>query len=404
MSVVLATAGYDHKIRFWEAPSGTCVRMIKFADSQCNRLEITPDKQFIAAAGNPVIRLYEIEHQPNSSSGTNNQQQQPQEPQQAVLTLEGHTNNVTSIGFQKDGRYLYSASEDGTIKVWDLRNPNYSRSFDVGAPVNSVCLRTDRDEFICGDQNGYVKIFDLGSSGCINSVKPSAGSSSSGAVERQIDFPNNRSKTPDTHPPLHEKKSRSNSAASAAYTTTSRRNWSEGSVPIQAVDISEDSRTLVAVSNHGNVFVWDPSSNKPMDVHNDDIDNINNTNNVVNNNWLRPITKFRAHAPGTYCLHGKIAPDCRHLVTTASDGTAKLFDTTTWELTQTLSDPPEAQNSSSSSCWVWDAAFCADSSYLVTASSDHVARLWNLRTGDTVRHYHGHQSAVTCVALNDSSV
>lgn len=50
------------------------------------------------------------------------------------------------------------------------------------------------------------------------------------------------------------------------------------------------------------------------------------------------------------------------------------------------------------------AAFCADSSYLVTASSDSTARLWNLRTGDVVRQYHGHQSAVTCVALNDSSV
>ena len=57
MSVVLATAGYDHKICFWEAPSGRCNRVIKFSDSQVNRLEISPDKQFIAAAGNPVIRL-----------------------------------------------------------------------------------------------------------------------------------------------------------------------------------------------------------------------------------------------------------------------------------------------------------------------------------------------------------
>lgn len=89
-----------------------------------------------------------------------------------------------------------------------------------------------------------------------------------------------------------------------------------------------------------------------------------------------------------------LCTDCRHLVTTGSDGTAKLWDTTTWELTETLENDK----------WVWDAAFCADSSYLVTASSDHVARLWNLRTGDVVRKYHGHQSSVTCVALNDSSV
>ena len=45
------------------------------------------------AGGNPHIRLYEI---------ANTEHQQP------VLTLEGHTASVTSLGFQKEGRFLYS--------------------------------------------------------------------------------------------------------------------------------------------------------------------------------------------------------------------------------------------------------------------------------------------------------
>jgi target of rapamycin complex subunit LST8 len=392
MSVVLATAGYDHKIRFWEAPSGVCIRMIKFADSQVNRLEITPDKQFIAAAGNPHVRLYEIQNTDNA--------------QQAVLTLEGHTGNVTSLGFQKDGRYLYTGSEDGTIKVWDLRNPNYSRSFDVGAAVNSVCLRADRDEFISGDQNGYVKIFDLGGSGKgpVHSVKPT---SSHGNNNQETNFPNSPisedgTTSSDNNSSSEKQKTATAAARQRRHKRSQHHRYSEGIVPIQAVDISEDSRTLVAISNHGTVFVWDPSRN--TNVPDDD-----NNNSDTGSGWLRPITKFCAHTekPGTYCLHAKIAPDCRHLVTTASDGTAKLWDTTTWELTQTLVQQPDKQQAhgtTPASKWVWDAAFCADSSYLVTASSDHVARLWNLRTGDVVRQYHGHQSAVTCVALNDSSV
>jgi WD40 repeat protein len=44
MSVILATAGFDHRIRFWEAPSGICQRILKYPDSQVNKLEITPDK------------------------------------------------------------------------------------------------------------------------------------------------------------------------------------------------------------------------------------------------------------------------------------------------------------------------------------------------------------------------
>lgn len=33
-AVILATAGYDHKIRFWEAPTGVCSRSLRYPDSQ----------------------------------------------------------------------------------------------------------------------------------------------------------------------------------------------------------------------------------------------------------------------------------------------------------------------------------------------------------------------------------
>ena len=51
--------------------------------------------------------------------------------------------------------------------------------------------------------------------------------------------------------------------------------------------------------------------------------------------------------------------------------------------------------------WVWDAAFSADSAYIVTASSDGTARLWDVTSGEMVRTYAGHQKAVTAIAMND---
>lgn len=33
MSVFIVTAGYDHTIRFWEAPSGRCYRTLQYPDS-----------------------------------------------------------------------------------------------------------------------------------------------------------------------------------------------------------------------------------------------------------------------------------------------------------------------------------------------------------------------------------
>ena len=51
---------------------------------------------------------------------------------------------------------------------------------------------------------------------------------------------------------------------------------------------------------------------------------------------------------------------------------------------------------------MWDTVFSADSLYLVTASSDQSAKLWDLRNGTCLRNYVGHNLAVTCVCLNDS--
>lgn len=65
------------------------------------RLEITPDKQYIAAAGNPHVRLFEV--------NTNNAN--------PVTSFDGHKSNVTAVGFQKDGKWMFTGSEDGTVKV-----------------------------------------------------------------------------------------------------------------------------------------------------------------------------------------------------------------------------------------------------------------------------------------------
>lgn len=96
---------------------------------QVNKLEITADKQLLAAAGNPHIRIYEV----NSNNP------------QPVSSFERHTNNVTAIGFQKDGKWMYSGSEDGTVRIWDLRAPVSRFNPKFFAAASSCHRLTARD-------------------------------------------------------------------------------------------------------------------------------------------------------------------------------------------------------------------------------------------------------------------
>ncbi|KAH0687994.1 hypothetical protein KY290_017222 [Solanum tuberosum] len=155
-SVVLATASYDHTIKFWEAKSARCYRTIQYPESQVNRLEITPDKRFLAAAGNPHIRLFDI----NSNSP------------QPLRSFDSHTNNVMAVGFQCDGNWMYSGSEDGTVKIWDLRAPGCQREYESRAAVNTVVLHPNQTELISGDQNGNIRVWDLRANSCSCELVP----------------------------------------------------------------------------------------------------------------------------------------------------------------------------------------------------------------------------------------
>ena len=42
-------------------------------------------------------------------------------PLAQLVTYEGHSGNVTELGFQRTRKWMYTGSDDGTLKIWDLR-------------------------------------------------------------------------------------------------------------------------------------------------------------------------------------------------------------------------------------------------------------------------------------------
>ncbi|KAL1191996.1 Target of rapamycin complex subunit LST8-1 [Cardamine amara subsp. amara] len=157
--VILATASYDHTIRFWEAQTSRCYSTIHYPDLHVNRIEITPDKRYLVAACNPRIQLFGF----NSKN-----------PDQPVMTYASHTKNVMAVGFQCDGKWMYSGSEDGTIKIWDLRAPSYQKEYESFSAVNTVVLHPNQTELISGDQKGNIRVWDIRADSCSCELVPEA--------------------------------------------------------------------------------------------------------------------------------------------------------------------------------------------------------------------------------------
>ena len=147
-NVLLATAGYDHVIRLWEPRSGVCARTLQFEGSQVNRLLIAPDKQFLLAAGNPQVKIYDV------LAGT----------PAPISKYGGHTSNITAIGMIKgnNNKYFFSASDDKTIKIWDKTSKVFQREFKCRSPVADAVMHPNGGEIISCHRDGKIRVWDIG--------------------------------------------------------------------------------------------------------------------------------------------------------------------------------------------------------------------------------------------------
>ncbi|KAI6178655.1 Target of rapamycin complex subunit LST8 [Aphelenchoides besseyi] len=375
---LLISAAQDATIRIWDAVSEKQTDVITHKDSQVNNLTISPDGLQIAAASWERVRLYDLNHHGIHSG-------------QAAHTFTVHEKNVTTLGYQAEGDWIFTGGEDGMAKIWDMRaNPmSCQRIFQVNTPVHCVALHPNQIELIVADSTGALYLWDLRSD-------------RDDSLLTEVDL----------------------------------------SEYVVHVEIDQTGRQCAAVTNRGHLFIWNIHSGTlvqaqqmaaEVEPDNDDqnvpdyssftdangqplmvmpplgpappLDNLSMYNqpfgvmpNHINAPYtlmsnIRPSAKIVAHK--TFALKCHFTPDGLSVATTSADQTVKIWSATEYKLLKSIVIPGKK--------WVWECAFTNDSKYMITASSDALLRMYDLEKSQIARTYQGHSMAITAMAFKDAN-
>ncbi len=77
--------------------------------------------------------------------------------------LRGHKDKVNSISFNRDGTMLVSGSDDGTVRVWDVKTATEKVTF-IGQTrhgISSVAFSPDKVTVASGGTDGTVRLWDI---------------------------------------------------------------------------------------------------------------------------------------------------------------------------------------------------------------------------------------------------
>lgn len=88
-----------------------------------------------------------------------------------LKVLHGHNWFVLSASYSPDDHYVATASWDGTVKIWDLKNGLCTQTLQIFEEINDVSYSPNGHHIVTAPLEGAAKIWDITTGTCLQTLK-----------------------------------------------------------------------------------------------------------------------------------------------------------------------------------------------------------------------------------------
>jgi len=271
-----------------------------------------------------------------------------------IRTFKGHSRAVNSCVFSSDGKYILSASDDCTLKLWDKETGKEIRTFKGhSGAVNSCVFSSDGKYILSASRDYTLKLWDKEKGGEIRTFK-----GHSGAVNSCVFSSDGKyilSASDDCTLKLWDKEKGGEI-----------RTFKGHSGAVNSCVFSSDGKYILSASNDRTLKLWDKEKGGE-------------------------IRTFKGHSGAVNsCV---FSSDGKYILSASNDRTLKLWDKEKGGEIRTFKGHSGAVNS---------CVFSSDGKYILSASNDRTLKLWDKEKGGEIRTFKGHSGAVnSCVFSSD---
>jgi WD40 repeat protein len=411
----LATASWDQTMKIWDAQTGEVLTSRAYSGG-FSALTYSPDGRHLAGCsglgGDATVKVWDVQTGQevlSFRSGSGHAVTYSPDGRRLAIVSGGgsaaiwdtagkwilgigeHPENVLSVAFSQDGRYVVSGSADGAVRLRDAQTGKAVRLLKGhSGGVGSVAISPDGRRLASASGDG-VKLWDAQTDPQVLTVPAGSVLSLAFSPDGRLatGYPNGAVRLRDapTYKEVNTFKWHDNEVLGLAFSPAGRHvassSWDQtlrlwgaqtgGSLSgplrwhggaVHAVAYSPDGRQLASASGDGTVAVWDPHT-------------------------YQVARTLKGH---THWVFGVVfSPDGRRLVSASEDQTVKVWDAQIGKELLTLKGHTKGVR----------AVVCSpDGRHLASASEDITVRVWELQTGREVFVLKGHTRPVRGVAYN----